>query len=52
MRKQTTKSQSTDQKTLAPRLPRLLSSGELEQVIGGVMKTRHDTVKNSIGNIR
>ena len=49
MRKQTTKSQNTDQKTLAPRL---LASSELEQVIGGVMKTRHDTVKNTIGNIR
>lgn len=30
--------------------PRLLSSSELEQALGGVMKTRHDTVKNSIGN--
>jgi hypothetical protein len=49
MRKQTTKTQSTDQNTHAPRL---LSSSDLEQVTGGVMKTRHDTIKNSIGNVR
>jgi hypothetical protein len=48
MRKQTTKTQNSDQ----THGPRLLSTSELEQVTGGVMKTRHDTIKNSIGNIR
>jgi hypothetical protein len=32
-----------------------LTDGELEKAVGGVsnvLKTRHDTAKNSIGNIR
>lgn len=48
MRKQTTR-QNSDQKTLAPRL---LSTSELQQAVGGVMKTRHETAKNVISNIR
>jgi hypothetical protein len=44
-----TKTQNGDQKTHGPRL---LSTSELDQVTGGVMKTRHDTIKNSISNIR
>lgn len=47
MRKQTTKPQS--QTTVEPRV---LSASELQQASGGVMKTRHDTIKNTIGNIR
>jgi hypothetical protein len=39
------KSQNNNSKTHAPRI---LSSSELEQVAGGVMKSRHDTVKNSL----
>lgn len=49
MRKQTTKTQNGDQQTHGARL---LSMSELEQVTGGVMKTRHDTIKNSISNVR
>lgn len=45
MRKPTMKTQNNNLKTHAPRL---LSSSELEQVAGGVMKSRHDTVKNSL----
>lgn len=44
MRKPATKPQHASPKILEPRT---LTSTELQQVMGGVMKSRHDTAKNS-----